>query len=478
MAPMIGVLDIGKTNLKVMVATADGEPVEAISRPHDLLRSAPYPSIDIEAIVSWFLDTLSELARRHQILALISTAHGGGGVLVGAHGPVLPMMDYEAVTPQSLDKAYDVEAPPYSEVFCRTGSGALQLAKQLLWQAEHDPAAFGRARYFLTTAQYVAWVLGGRPASEISQVAAQGHLWDPRSERFSSVIVRHEWDRLFPAFAKAGEVLGHLAPELARRIGLPREVEVLCGVHDSNANLFRYKAAGMADRAILSTGTWMIAFERAYPLERLDGARAMVSNVDVDREPIASTLTMTGREYARLAGIEPIADSEVIASLPGIVARGTLPLPSFAEHDGLFAGSANRGSIIGPPPENETEKRAVAALYAALTAHTCLSYLDSRAPIVIDGGFATNVSFGRLLSGLRPGQPVTMSLSKDGTALGAALLWKRFERRAPVASVALHDVEPLACPGLGDAAARWVRLADEIQIPPAKMSSVHYAQTR
>lgn len=463
---MIGVLDVGKTNLKVLVATADGQPVEAVSRSHDLLRPAPYPSIDIDAVVSWFLDILSEFAQRHRIRALIATGHGGGGVLIDDHGPVLPMMDYEAVTPQAVDESYNLEAPPYSEVFCRTGSGAMQLAKQLLWQAEHNPVAFRKARYFLTTPQYVAWALGGRPASEISQVAAQGHLWDPRAERFSSVVRRHGWDRLFPAFAKAGEVLGHLAPELARRIGLPRDVEVLCGVHDSNANLFRYKAAGMANRAILSTGTWMIAFERSCPLERLDSTRAMVSNVDVDGRPIASTLTKTGREYARLGGDELVADSEVIAALPAVLARGTLPLPSFAEHDGLFAGSANRGRIIGAQPANAAERRAIAALYAAFTAHTCLSYLDSCAPIVVDGGFATNVPFGRLLAGLRPGQPLAMSRSKDGTALGAALLWKRFERRGPVTSVALHSVEPLACPGLAASAARWVRLAHETHNPP------------
>ena len=64
----------------------------------------------------------------------------------------------------------------------------------------------------------------------------------------------------------------------------------------------------MASHTVLSTGTWMIGFNRGRPLEGFIEARAMVANVDVDGEPIASTLTMTGREYAILAGDKPVSD--------------------------------------------------------------------------------------------------------------------------------------------------------------------------
>jgi sugar (pentulose or hexulose) kinase len=243
---------------------------------------------------------------------------------------------------------------------------------------------------------------------------------------------------------------------------------VLCGVHDSNANLFRYKAAGLSDHTVLSTGTWMIGFDRRCPLDRLDGARAMVSNVDVDGEIVASTLTMTGREYAMIIGSRPAPDEAVIAVLPGLIARGTLPLPSFGPHDGLFRGSGRRGRFVGPPPVGAAEASAAAALYAALTASACLDALGSRAPIVVDGGFATNIVFGRLLAALRPGQTVTLSESPHGTALGAGLLWGRFSRAAPV-EIPLLSSEPLVLPGLREAAARWARLA--VEPDPAALSA-------
>ena len=85
--------------------------------------------------------------------------------------------------------------------------------------------------------------------------------------------------------------------------------------------------------------------------------------------------------------------------------------------------------------------------------------LGSRAPIVVDGGFATNRAFGRLLAALRPGQPVSMSRCTDGTALGAALLPERFTRREPVRTVVLDALAPLPVPGLLPFAARFARLA-------------------
>ncbi|MGY4343569.1 sugar (pentulose or hexulose) kinase [Bradyrhizobium sp. GM7.3] len=164
---------------------------------------------------------------------------------------------------------------------------------------------------------------------------------------------------------------------VARRTGLALSTEILCGVHDSNANLFRYKAAGMADASILSTGTWMIGFQRGLPLDKLDCARAMVLNIDVDGENAPSTLIAAGREYDLIRGEHFASDAAVLAALPTLLSRGTLALPSFVGDDGLFPGAARRGRVIGPPPETPAEWQALAVLYAAFSANRCLDALES-----------------------------------------------------------------------------------------------------
>ena len=249
--------------------------------------------------------------------------------------------------------------------------------------------------------------------------------------------------------------MGRLTPELAKRTGLSADVEILAGAHDSNANFYRYKAAGLADYTVLSTGTWMIGFNRGRPLEDFREDRAMVANVDVDGEPIASTLTMTGREYQLLAGDPPVSDDRAFDAVESLIARGTIPVPSFVEDPGPIPHSGGKGHIVGPPPRTPEEHGALASLYAASVADLCLDVLGSTTPIVIDGGFATNVSFAKMLACLRPSQKVYVSQSKDGTALGAGLLWRRFQRKVPVTSVKLSYIETRPHSALRDATKKW-----------------------
>ena len=441
-SPRIAVLDIGKTNLKLLVASEDGWPLETHSIPNVPNTAGPYLAYDLAGLEEWFLDTLAVVTQRHTIGAVIATAHGCGAVLVDGDEPVLPMMDYDAVSPPEIDQAYARIAPAYDEVFCGI-SGAMRLGKQLLWQESAYPAEFARAKTYLTTAQYFALRLGGRAASEISQLAAQGHIWDLFHHQPSSLMRKRGWDRLLPERASAGAVLGRVSEAVARRTGLARSTEILCGVHDFNANLFRYKAAGMADTSILSTGTWMIGFQRGLALDKLDATRGMVLNIDVDGENVPSTLIATGREYDLIGRDHDASDAAVLTALPSLLALGTLALPSFVGDDGLFPGAAHRGRIIGPLPETPAEWQGLAVLYAAFSANRCLDALGSSKHIVIDGGFAANLPFARALAALRPSQSVSVSQSRDGTALGAALLWRRFSRTIPVSSVVLEAVTPL-----------------------------------
>src|SRR4051794_29055588 len=113
------------------------------------------------------------------------------------------MMDYDAVTPPAVNQAYARIAPAYDEVFCGIVDGALRLAKQLLWQQSAVSAEFSRAKAYLTTAQFFALRLGGRAASEISQLAAQVISLPPS-------CVNVGWDHLLPQRVPAGAVLGNM----------------------------------------------------------------------------------------------------------------------------------------------------------------------------------------------------------------------------------------------------------------------------
>src|SRR4051812_50192665 len=98
-SPRIAVLDIGKTNLKLLVASEDGWPLETHAIPNAANTAGNYLAYDLARLEEGFLDALAAVSQRHAIGAVIATPHGGGALLVDGDEPVLPMMDYDAVSP-------------------------------------------------------------------------------------------------------------------------------------------------------------------------------------------------------------------------------------------------------------------------------------------------------------------------------------------------------------------------------------------
>src|SRR3977135_1935574 len=132
----IAVLDIGNSTMKLLVAIEAAWPLEAHSIPNAANTSGPYLAYDLAGLEEWFLDALAKVSRRHAIGAVIATAHGCGAVLVDEDKPVLPMMDYDAVSPPAIDEAYARIAPAYDEVFCGIGAGAMRLPHTLTGTAK------------------------------------------------------------------------------------------------------------------------------------------------------------------------------------------------------------------------------------------------------------------------------------------------------------------------------------------------------
>jgi sugar (pentulose or hexulose) kinase len=97
-------------------------------------------------------------------------------------------------------------------------------------------------------------------------LGAQSHLWSPLDRRLTPMVAAMGWEHLLPPIGPPSRVLGTPRPEL----GLPPAMQVLAGIHDSTANLYRYQAAGLADIALLSTGTWLVGMCPATPAEAPD----------------------------------------------------------------------------------------------------------------------------------------------------------------------------------------------------------------
>ncbi len=456
----VAVLDVGKSNVKLSVATEAGVILETLATPNPSRPGPPYRHHDLAGLEAWVLDALAQLARRHDIGAIVPCGHGSGGVLVGADGPALPMVDYEQEMPGDIDAEYHAIVGRYRERGSPVMLGATHLARQVLWMQRAEPARFAAARALLPLPQYWAWRLSGVMATEISSLAAQSHLWSAADRAYASIVAEQGWAALMPPLRRAWDTLGCVLPDVAMRTGLAGATRVLCGVHDSTANFYRYQAAGWRAFTVVSTGTWIVALSDAADPARLDEARGMTCNASIDGAPLCGAICMGGREFLHVAGDPPDAGPSPPALAAALVARNTMALPSFGADDGLFPGRAGRGAITGPPPANPAERRALAILYTALLTDACLDALGGDGDVVLDGPFTADPLYGALAAALRPAARVHVNRETAGPPAGAALLATHATRTMP-ADAMLAEPAPLDIPTLAAYRARWQSLCME-----------------
>ena len=184
----VAVFDVGKTNVKLSASDADGRLLETLSTPNPSHSGPPYRHHDVLALEAWLLSGLSALGKRHDIDAIVTCAHGSGGILVDDHGPAMPMIDYEQEPPAAVDAEYRRVAGSFRERGSPVMLGAAHLARQMLWLEQDWPDEFAKARHFLATPQYWAWRLSGVAASEVTSLAAQWIATVAGSMRYDTLV--------------------------------------------------------------------------------------------------------------------------------------------------------------------------------------------------------------------------------------------------------------------------------------------------
>jgi L-fuculokinase len=418
---LVAVLDIGKTNAKVVVADPrTGEQIWSRAHPNGPLAGAPYRAIDAQAIETFVLSALGDAPRRAEIGVIVPVAHGACAALVTADGLALPVMDYEEPALEEVAEAYRALRDPFAD----TGSAflpfGLNLGRQLHFLETRFIAPYKAARHLLLWPQYWAWRLSGVRANEVTALGCHTDLWRPRSASFSALAEGRGWARLLPPLKPAGAVIGPLRVSVTARTGLHPATAVLVGIHDSNASFLRHRLTREPGEpfVVISSGTWTVMLAAGGRTEPLNEARDCLVNVDAFGEPVPTARFMGGREYAAIAGEE--APTPTVENLEAVLVAGAVAWPCFTAAGGPFQG--RRGRLEGADGLKAAERAALAILYCALVADVSLDLLEARGAIVIEGPFADNPLFGSLLAAFRPRQPVSLSHDHAGTIGGALAL--------------------------------------------------------
>ncbi|THK38152.1 carbohydrate kinase [Ensifer sp. MPMI2T] len=417
----VAVIDIGKTNAKVALVDLDRfEEIAVRKTGNGVVNGGLYPHFDIERLWRFILDSLAALHREHKVDAISVTTHGATAVLLDNAGDLaLPVLDYEFAGPDALAEDYDRVRAPFSETGSARLPMGLNVGAQLFWQERTFPEHFARVTTILTYAQYWSFRLTGVRANELTSLGCHTDLWNPKAAGFSSMVDALGWRELFAPVRKASDVLGGLLQQLADETGLPRNLPVYCGIHDSNASLLPHLLTRSAPFSVVSTGTWVVILSVGCDRVDLDEKRDTLINVNALGDPVPSARFMGGRAFSTLVGENPPTAS--LEAESKVLAARHMLLPSVPVGSGPFPSTTARWTTderaLAP-----AERLAVVSFHLALMTATCLDLIGARGEIVVEGPFAANAAYLRMLAAATGREILADSRSATGTSLGAACL--------------------------------------------------------
>lgn len=462
------VIDIGKSNAKLLMLDTVGAVVERHSRANSSVTSPlGYPALDVHGLGQWMQSSLRASLHSRRCGHVIVSTHGAALVALDDVGLAWEPLDYEFEA-VALDVHADAVFGAASSDFRQTLSpdlpAGLNAARQLYWMQNTHPADWHRTRTLLPYPQYWAWLLSGVACSEVSSLGCHTHLWSPIQGEFSDLAVSQGWAHMFAPLRSAWDVLGRVRPDVAATWGLPAACQVHVGVHDSNACLARYfnsdseLDAQVEALTIVSSGTWTVLMAPGAPADALVASQDMLGNVDVTGRMTPTARFMGGREFAAIAaGADPQAAS--IQTLRQLIASQTFAWPSFAHHGGPFSdrvGTVEQsGHVLNDSQASHlgaSERATLAATYCAQLTAWLIHYLwsGSAAPksrVVVEGPLATNSVFMVVLQGILPDSICLCSSDElEGTARGAWLLcrWGSEPVQQALQTVPMEHVEGLA----------------------------------
>jgi sugar (pentulose or hexulose) kinase len=498
MERVIAVLDIGKTNKKIVLYDRKMKLLKMESRNFPARQLEDVRVEQVEELEEWFLDTLRTLSLGYDIAALSITSHGAAAVCVGTDGkPSVPVLDYTTEVDESVHQDFYREIGNRDALQRETGTAELKplinVGKMLYFAKKRFPEEFAATRTILLYPQYFSFRLTGEVSADYTYLGCHTYLWNVWKGGWSDVVKRLGIADLLPErIDYPGSIAGRVSPEVASQTGLSPRTPVLVGVHDSNSSLIPYLLSGSGDFLLNSTGTWCVAMhpEKEAVLTEDDIGKTVFYNLSVNNTPVKTAVFMGGLEFEtwfkllrKINGRDDYPDFLPERAREIVKEAGHFILPGVVQGAGQYPDSTARlvsgdksyrlddivtGQTV-PDLFREYEK-AFTVLLLSLALHSKVAFeragLVKGVPIYTEGGFRQNRGYNRLLTSLFPENPVFTTGIDEATSFGAALLgWAAVEGRplsamAPQAGFERIPVEPLDIQGMKNYSDRFFSLLE------------------
>lgn len=476
----IAVIDIGKTNKKVLIFDRDMSIIDSAyaSFEEKVKDGIHYESVDETWF--WVKDQLKALAKRHAIKVISVATHGATAMCIDAGGKLAtPPVAYTTDAGERFSEEFFAAFGNRRELQRRTATAEIgsmvNVAKLLYFIQQKWPRRFAATTAVLYYPQYFGYLLTGHVGAEPTYTGCHTYLYDFEAGGYSSVAEKLGIADKLPAnISKTWDSLGRIRPSIAAETGLAPDCIVTMGIHDSNASLLPYLVKGRRDFALNSTGTWCVAMHPSSSVAFRDDelGKLVFYNLDAFNRPVKTSIFMGGLEFdayttllKQINNQKDLPPFNLEAYNRALREARCFILPSVVRGTGIFPDSAPRvieGDSVYPLKDIQSGKAvpaffrdyefacAVCTISLALQTKKALSLIDfaGSGDIFTEGGFRHNDAYNALLGALFPDARVALTQLQEATAFGAAICGKAaLEGVSPMDIGDSFTIETIDAPG-------------------------------
>ncbi len=425
------VFDIGKTNKKLLLFDEGYRIIyENLEHWDEIADEDGFACDDLQKLTRWVKSSWQQIRNNpnFEITAVNVAAYGASFVHLDAQNrPVTPLYSYLKPIPHSVedpveDQFYEKYGPlkDMALATCSPKMGMLNSGFQLYWLKHTKPRVFQNIQTSLHLPQYIAFLLSNQQASDYTSVGCHTALWDFGTKKYHRWVTDEQIDQKLAPFSNS----------VYTKIGT---VNYGVGLHDSSAVVMAYLRQCPEKFMIVSTGTWCIVMNpfNDSPLTAEALERDVLTYLSAEGKPIKAARLFLGREHDHQVAQMAKHFNVTTAYFRGIK-YGPKTMASVLESPSPTRFSCMEGT--GPFPKIKNKTASISHSSPEMAYHQLMYDLvgllaisvglvdgNDAETIYVDGGFAKNELFVRLLANMLPQKKVVVSEVAQATALGAAM---------------------------------------------------------
>ena len=405
---MILVFDIGKTNKKWVLFDEQLKLVAdcTIQLPETKDEDG-FPCENISLLQDWvFEESLAVLKRKDVNVKYINiSAYGATIVFLDENdSPCFPVYNYlipiEAKELMAFRKEFDQE----NKLEIETGApltGMLNTGFQIYKASQKKN--FSKVKTILHLPQYLVFLLHGTLQSETTSIGCHTALWNFDKNDWHQWVGDRNLKNLLPAIVDGK---GYIPVGINGKV-----INIGKGIHDSSAALFPYVSNISEPFILVSTGTWSIVLN-PFTKDAYSG-KDVNSDVLMYRQPNGSNVRasrlFTGRMFSEQV--------DLICKKFEVERTVVLQMEYVLEWQNLCKQNEQVHQL-----EYEVHKLCNELCELHIQAiHKAMGSSDIKS-VYVDGGFAQNQIFLKLLKAKLPQFRIFAARKPMGSALGAALV--------------------------------------------------------